>query len=62
MQKENQYVFQTHNDGTSVCKSPIDMFEDDFIPNDLAEVDKIIREYYDFKPITEKLEDTKVEG
>lgn len=56
MQKENQYVFQTHNDGTSVCKSPIDMFEDDFIPNDLAEVDKIIREYYEFKPITEKLE------
>lgn len=56
MQKENQYVFQTHNDGTSVCKSPIDMFTDDFIPNDLAEVDKIIREYYGFKPITEKLE------
>lgn len=61
MQKENQYVFQTHNDGTSVCKSPIDMFNDDFIPNDLAEVDKIIREYYGFKPITEKLEETKVE-
>lgn len=56
MQKENQYVFQTHNDGTSVCKSPIDMFADDFIPNDLAEVDKIIREYYGFKPITEKLD------
>ena len=55
MQKENQYVFQTHNDGTSVCKSPIDMFNDDFIPNDLAEVDKVIREYYGFKPITEKL-------
>ena len=56
MQKENQYVFQTHNDGTSVCKSPIDMFEDDFIPNDLAEVDKTIREYYGFKPINEKLD------
>ena len=61
MQKENQYVFQTHNDGTSVCKSPMDMFESDFIPNDLAEVDKTIREYYGFKPITEKLENTKVE-
>lgn len=56
MLKNGEYVFQTHNDGTSVCKSPIDMFEDDFIPNDLAEVDKILREYYDFKPITEKLE------
>lgn len=51
MQKENQYVFQTHNDGTSVCKSPIDMFDNDFIPNDLAEVDKVIREYYGFKSI-----------
>ena len=60
MQKENQYVFQTHNDGTSVCKSPIDMFNEDFIPNDLAEVDKVIREYYGFKPITEKLD--KKEG
>lgn len=57
MQKENQYVFQTHNDGTSVCKSPIDMFNDDFIPNDLAEVDKTIREYYGFKPITEKIKE-----
>lgn len=54
MLKNNEYVFQTHNDGTSVCKSPIDMFEEDFIPNDLAEVDKIIREYYGFKPINEK--------
>lgn len=56
MLKNNEYVFQTHNDGTSVCKSPIDMFEEDFIPNDLAEVDKIIREYYRFKPINEKIE------
>ena len=54
MQKENQYVFQTHNDGTSVCKSPIDMFEEDFISNDLAEVDKIIREYYDFTPLNKE--------
>lgn len=57
MLKNNEYVFQTHNDGTSVCKSPIDMFEEDFIPNDLAEVDKIIREYYGFKPISEKIEE-----
>ena len=57
MLKNNEYVFQTHNDGTSVCKSPIDMFEEDFIPNDLAEVDKIIREYYGFKPIDEKIEE-----
>lgn len=54
--KNGEHVFQTHNDGTSVCKSPIDMFEEDFIPNDLLEVDKILREYYDFKPINEKIE------
>lgn len=59
MLKNNEYVFQTHNDGTSVCKSPIDMFEEDFIPNDLAEVDKIIREYYGFKPIDEKIEEVE---
>ena len=55
--KNGEYVFQTHNDGTSVCKSPIDMFQEDFIPNDLLEVDKILREYYNFKPITEKIEE-----
>ena len=55
--KNGEYVFQTHNDGTSVCKSPIDMFQEDFIPNDLLEVDKILREYYEFKPITEKIEE-----
>lgn len=57
--KNGEYVFQTHNDGTSVCKSPIDMFQEDFIPNDLLEVDKILREYYEFKPITEKLEEVE---
>ena len=55
--KNGEYVFQTHNDGTSVCKSPIDMFQEDFIPNDLLEVDKVLREYYEFKPITEKIEE-----
>ena len=36
------------------------MYEEEFIPNDLAEIDKVIREYYEFKPITEKLD--KVEN
>ena len=49
--KNNEYVFQVHNDGTSVAKSPMDMWEEDFIPNDLLEVDKVVREYYGFKPI-----------
>lgn len=51
--KNGEYIFQTQNDGTSVCKSPMDMFENKEIPNDLFEVDKIIREYYGFKPLKE---------
>jgi hypothetical protein len=54
--KNGDYIFQTQNDGTSVCKSPMDMFEEKEIPNDLFEVDKIIREYYGFKPLGESNE------
>lgn len=57
--KNGEYIFQTQNDGTSVCKSPMDMFEQKEIPNDLIEVDKLIREYYGFKPINEKLEEVE---
>lgn len=52
--KNGEYIFQTQNDGTSVCKSPMDMFEEREIPNDLYEVDKIIREYYGFKKLGEE--------
>jgi len=51
MYKNGEYIFQTQNDGTSVCKSPMDMFQEKEIPNDLFEVDKIVREYYGFKPL-----------
>ena len=52
--KNGEYIFQTQNDGTSVCKSPMDMFESKEMPNDLYEIDKIIREYYGFKQLEEK--------
>ena len=51
--KNGEYIFQTQNDGTSVCKSPMGMFENREIPNDLYEVDKTIREYYGFKKLEE---------
>lgn len=54
--KNGEYIFQTQNDGTSVCKSPMDLFEEKEMPNDLFEVDKKIREYYGFKPIVSKKE------
>ena len=59
MYKNGEYIFQTQNDGTSVCKSPMDMFEQKEIPNDLYEVDKIVREYYGFKPIENKESEEK---
>ena len=38
--------FRTHTGGNDPVKTPEDMFDDDLIPNDLAVVDKTIREYY----------------
>lgn len=42
---DNEFVFRVRTDGTGV-KSPIGMFDTDTVPNDLKEVDKIIRAYY----------------
>ena len=47
---ENNYYFQTHNSGSDTVKSPMDMFAEDLIPNDLVEVDKAICEYYGITP------------
>ncbi|MBU4609183.1 ATP-binding protein [Achromobacter sp. GG226] len=41
-----QYVFRTQTNGMDCCKSPVDMFEDEHIPNDLAEVDAQIVDFY----------------
>ena len=43
---EGEYTFMTQNNGHNTCKSPIGMFEDFNIPNDLKMVDNTIREYY----------------
>lgn len=45
----NKYYFQTHNSGSDTVKSPLGMFGEDLIPNDLSIVDKTICEYYDIK-------------
>lgn len=42
-----QYVFSTRNNGSDTVKSPLGLFEDDHIPNDLAAVDAAITEYYE---------------
>lgn len=45
--QDGHYYFSTQNNGSDVSKSPMGMFSDILIDNDLAMVDKAIREYYD---------------
>jgi hypothetical protein len=40
-----EYGFDTQNNGENTCKSPIGMFEDSFIPNDLQFVKNCISNY-----------------
>jgi ABC-type cobalamin/Fe3+-siderophores transport system ATPase subunit len=44
--QNRNYYFSTHNSGSDTVKSPLDMFKDDLIPNDLKVVDETIRDYY----------------
>jgi hypothetical protein len=44
-----QYVFSTRNNGADTVKTPLGLFEDEHIPNDLAAVDAEIVSYYDLK-------------
>lgn len=43
--KDGKYYFKTNNDGNSTCKSPMDMFEDNLIDNDLQYVINKIQNY-----------------
>lgn len=47
MIQDGKHVFSTQSNGLDVAKSPIDMFATNTIPNDLAEVDKAICDYYE---------------
>lgn len=44
-----EHWFLTHNDGASVVKTPMGMFDDAKIPNDLKLVDNVIRAYYNME-------------
>ncbi len=44
--KDGHYYFSTQNNGMDTVKSPIGMFEDSLIENDLKTIDLTIREYY----------------
>lgn len=51
--KDGKYLIRTKTDGNDIVKTPIGMFESDEIDNDLKEIDKVIREYYDLDKIEE---------
>lgn len=43
--RDGEYFFSTRNSGTDTVKTPLGMFEDELIPNDLVIVDKAIRDF-----------------
>lgn len=43
---DGKYYFSTQNNGQDTVKTPLDMFQEALIPNDLKAVDDTIREYY----------------
>lgn len=47
MTDNNKHYFKTQSDGSDICKTPLEMFADKEIDNDLKLVDTTIREYYE---------------
>jgi len=45
--ENGEYIFRLKTNGQDCVKTPIGMFEKDTMENDLKEVDKVIREYYE---------------
>ena len=58
------YFFSTVNSGTDRVKTPMGMFEEPLIPNNLKAVDRIIRNFYELpaNEVQEEEEDGKTEG
>ena len=55
---DGKYLFRTQTNGSDTVKSPMGMFEDNLIDNDLALVDRIICDYYGIETPNQK-EETK---
>jgi len=43
---DGQYLFSTRNNGSDTVKTPIGMFDQTFIENDLLKIDEAVRNYY----------------
>lgn len=59
---ERRHYFVTQSDGTNPCKSPMGMFDDVEIDNDLKMVDDTIREYYGLKKAVAPTAKSKSKG
>lgn len=46
LKEDGKYVFSTQSNGFDVTKTPIDMFQQEKIDNDLKSVDTVVRKYY----------------
>ena len=57
--KDGQYYFSTQNNGMDTVKSPMGMFEEELIPNDLKAVDDVIREYYGIEVKADEADSTE---
>lgn len=55
---DGKYMFRTQTNGNDTVKSPMGMFEEKLIDNDLAQIDAIICDYYGIEETNQK-EETK---
>ena len=61
--EDGKYMFATHNNGYDTVKTPLGMFTDDKIDNDLKAVDTRLREFFKITPKkAEPNKETKKEG
>jgi len=44
--ENGRYLFSTQNSGSDTVKSPMGMFSEQYIENDLAAIDRVICDYY----------------
>ena len=47
MFENGNYIFRLKNNGQDCVKTPIGMFEEEEMENDLKKLDEVVREYYD---------------
>lgn len=47
-----EYIFHTKTDGSDVTKTPLGMFDTDTVKNDLVDIDRVIRDFYELPQLT----------